>query len=85
MKLQYTERFRREYQHLPRLVQEAVDRQLEQLLRNPRHPSLHFKRMQGTKKYWEVRATQQYRIILETLGDTYLLYRVGPHDILNRL
>jgi mRNA-degrading endonuclease RelE of RelBE toxin-antitoxin system len=85
MKLQFTERFRREYRRLPRLVKEAVDRRLEQLLKNPRHPSLHFKRIQGTKKYWEVRATQQYRIILETLDDMYLLYRVGPHDILTRL
>ncbi|MBI5527847.1 MAG: hypothetical protein HY897_16070 [Deltaproteobacteria bacterium] len=85
MKLCFAERFHRDYQHLPRPIQDAVDRQLEQLLSNPRHPSLHFKRMQGTAKYWEVRVTRKYRIVLEVLEDTYLLYRVGTHDILDRL
>lgn len=33
---------------------------------------------------WEARVTQGYRFTFAIEGDTYILYRVGPHDIERR-
>ncbi len=49
MKLQFTKRFAKEYERLPRPLQGRVDKTLELLLENPRHPSLHIKKSQATK------------------------------------
>ncbi len=44
MKLQFTERFAKEYERLPRPLQGRVDKTLELLIEKPRHPSLHINR-----------------------------------------
>ncbi len=44
MKLQFTERFAKEYERLPRRLQCRVSKALELLLENPRHPSLYINR-----------------------------------------
>ncbi len=49
MKLQFTKRFAKEYERLPRPLQGRVDKTLELLLENPRHPSLHIKKSKATK------------------------------------
>jgi len=51
---------------------------------NPRHPSLRMKKMEGFSSIWEIRVTEGYRLTLQVDGDTYLLRRVGSHDILKR-
>jgi hypothetical protein len=38
--------------------------------------------MEGTLSIWEARVTRSYRMTLEIRGDTYILRRVGPHDVL---
>lgn len=82
MKLFLTERFRRDYAHLPSHLQDQADRKLQLLLGNPRHPSLHVKKMQGVPNILELRVTEGYRLTFQTEGDSYLLRRVGTHDIL---
>ena len=82
MKLFLTERFRRDYRRLPAFLQDQVDRKLQTLLTNPKHPSLQTKKMQGVPGIWELRVTQGYRITFQIEGESYLLRRVGSHDIL---
>lgn len=82
MKLQPTERFRKDYEDLPRQLQRRVDKVLELLLQNPRHPSLQIKKMKAYEDRWEGRVTQHYRFTFTTEGDTYILLRVGTHDLL---
>lgn len=84
MKLQTTRPFDRDYAHLPAAIKERVDKQLALLLANPRHPSLGLKRIRGTDDLWEVRISRSYRMTLQVVGDTYLLRRLGPHDVLRR-
>lgn len=84
MKLQFTEAFRACYRRLPKEIQRRVDKTLLLLKENPRHPSLHTKRMKGTHGIWEARVTLAYRITFAWLEDTAILRRVGTHDILNR-
>ena len=82
MTLVATERFRRDYRHVPAEVRDQVDEALDRLLVNPRHPSLHFKKMQGTAGIWELRVSIRYRVTLQIDGEQYVLRRVGPHDVL---
>ncbi len=84
MKLQTTRPFDRDYAGLPEETKERVEKQLALLLLNPSHPSLRLKRIKGTADIWEVRVSRNYRLTLQLAGDTYLLRRVGPHDVFDR-
>jgi hypothetical protein len=82
MKLRPTERFVSDYERLPQRLERRVDRALELLLENPRHPSLQIKNMRGLENRWEGRVTLHDRFTFAIEGDTYLLLRVGTHDLL---
>ncbi len=82
MKLQTTRPFGRDYAGLREEIKERVEKQLALLLLSPRHPSLRLKRIRGTADIWEVRVSRGYRLTLQLAGDTYLLRRVGPHDVI---
>ena len=89
MRFHPTERFVREYEQLPERLQRRVDRALDFLLSNFRHPSLRTKKMEGEqdsegRDIWEARVTQDYRLTFVIAGDAYILRRVGPHDIERR-
>jgi mRNA interferase RelE/StbE len=82
MKVSFTKPFIRDYQGLPKIIQQQVNEQIERLLDNPKHPSLRTKKMEGRRSVWEVRITGGYRLTLQIDGDIYLLRRVGKHDML---
>lgn len=84
MNFQTTRPFDRDYARLPERLKELVDKQLRLLLSNPHHPSLGYKRLRGTSAIWEVRISRAYRLTLEIAGQTYILRRVGTHDVLNQ-
>lgn len=84
MKLQWADRFGNDYGNLPAHVQRQADRKLKLLLINPRHPSLHTKKMQGApgeQGIHEARVSTTYRFTFQIVGDTYLLRRIGTHEI----
>ena len=82
MKLSFTKTFIRDYRKLPHELQEIVDKQLDLLLSNQRHPSLNIKKMQDPRNIWEGRTTASYRFTFQIEGDTYVLRLVGTHDTL---
>jgi mRNA interferase RelE/StbE len=82
MKLLFTKPFIRDYRRLPQRLQKLTDKQLELLLDNPHHPSLKTKKMQDPREIWEGRLTQSYRFTFQIQGDTYVLRRIGTHDLL---
>jgi mRNA-degrading endonuclease RelE of RelBE toxin-antitoxin system len=82
MKLRPTERFCKDYERLPPQFQRRVDKALELLLQNPRHPSLQIKKLKGYETRWEGRVTLHYRFTFTLEGDTCILLRVGTHDLL---
>lgn len=86
MRLQYTSRFLRMYQRLPKEIRELVDNKLRLLLENPRHPSLRMKKMKmrGAEDIYEASVTMDYRITFQIEGDLYILRKVGTHDILRK-
>jgi len=82
MKLRPTGRFAKDYVRLPQRLQDRVDKALGLLLENPGHPSLQVKTIKGHENRREGRVTLQYRFVFGIEGDTYLLLRVGTHDLL---
>lgn len=82
MKLSFTKTFIRDYRKLPQELQDIVDKQLDLLLSNQRHPSLNIKKMNDPRKIWEGRATASYRFTFQIEGDIYVLRRVGTQDTL---
>lgn len=73
-------RFKKSYQSLPENIQEKVDRQLNTLENNFRHPSLHTKKIKGAGGIWEVRVDDFYRMTFEIIDDAIYLRVVGNHD-----
>jgi len=75
-------RFKRDFAALPGQIKERARSQLAAFCKNPRHPSLRTKNMEGWQEVWEGRVTRDYRFTFSREGDTYTLRRIGTHDIL---
>ena len=84
MKLLFTKTFIRDYRKLPQRIQKTADKQLELLLSNRNHPSLNIKKMQDPRDIWEGRVTESYRFTFQIKGDTYIMRKIGTHDILKK-
>ncbi len=82
MKIYFTKSFKKDYKKLPANIQKSVDKQMRWLLENPDHPSLNLKKMQDPRDIWEIRVTRGYRLTLKIEDETYILRRVGTHDLL---
>jgi mRNA interferase RelE/StbE len=80
MRFEYTDRFQRAYNDLTDQDAERVKKALRLLVENPRHPSLRVKRVQGTDRIWEARASLSIRLTFEMQGDLIVLRNVGAHD-----
>lgn len=57
---------------------------VEQLSKNPRHPSLQTHKVQGTPGVFEAYVDKGNRITFERNGDTIILRNNCNHSILNR-
>ncbi len=79
---QFTKKFKKEYQALPKEIQNNFDKKLSLFLENMFHPSIRTKRIQGTKKRWEGSITMKYRFTFELHGNKAIFRTVGTHDIL---
>jgi mRNA interferase RelE/StbE len=84
VKVSFTKLFKQDYQRLPIQIQELINKQIDYLMENPHHPSLHIKKMEGHGSIWEARITKGYRMTFQIHGDLCLLRRVGTHSILKR-
>lgn len=84
MKIAFTKTFVRNYRKLPQEIQKMVDKQIEILLIDPKHPSLNIKKMNDPRKIWEGRVTASYRFTFHIQDDLYLMRKVGAHDILKQ-
>lgn len=82
MKHRATERFWRLYEALPEQVRAQADRAYEDLERDPRHPSLHFK---NVGKFWSVRVGRHHRALGVQLDDAVVWFWIGDHDEYDRL
>ena len=85
MQLLRTERFKKDFKRVPRDVQERTGKALELFVTNPRHPSLHVKKMEGAPAIWELRVSDNYRITFQRVVEgSVLLRRIGTHNVLRQ-
>lgn len=84
MQLLRTERFKKDFQHVPAEIQERTIKALERFVANPRHPSLQTKKMEGTPSIWELRVSDNYRVTFQRFPGGVLLRRVGTHNVLRQ-
>ena len=80
MKIQTTKPFDGDFRTLPESIKKQAEKQLALFLENPRHPSLHTKKIKGTSAIWEGRITRDYRFTFQVVEDIYILRRIGKHD-----
>lgn len=82
MKHRATPRFWSCYRGLPKEVQQTADRGFELLKSDPRHPSLHFKKI---GELWSTRVGLHYRALAVEDGEDLLWVWIGAHDEYDRL
>lgn len=67
---------------LPQEVQDLARANFELLKNDPRHPSLHFKKVGD---YWSVRVGRRYRALATEVEDGFLWGWIGPHTEYDRI
>jgi hypothetical protein len=70
------------YQALPSPIQKLADANFSLLKRDPRHPSLQFKKV---GRYWSVRVGLRYRALAVQTDDALLWFWIGSHADYDRL
>ncbi|CCD86443.1 conserved protein of unknown function [Bradyrhizobium sp. ORS 285] len=70
------------YEALPSAIRDLADTNFELLKRDPRHPSLHFKKV---GRYWSVRVGLRYRALAAETGDDLVWFWIGSHADYDRL
>jgi mRNA interferase RelE/StbE len=81
---QFSKRFKKEYNSLPKEVQKTFDKKLQLFLQNTSHPSLRVKRIQGTRDRWEVSVTMKYRFTFQLSENTLIFRAIGTQGILSK-
>jgi len=70
------------YEALPASIRTLADGNFELLKRDPRHPSLQFKKV---GKYWSVRVGLRYRALAAQTSDTCVWFWIGSHADYDRI
>ena len=70
------------YDRLPEAVKKSADRCFAQLKENPRHPSLHYKKI---GRIWSVRVGIRYRDLAVEKGDARIWFWIGTHAEYDKL
>jgi hypothetical protein len=65
------------YHKLPDNIRRRADAAYALLRENPRHPSLHFKKVGD---FWSARVTLDYRALAVEAQDGYVWFWIGRHD-----
>ncbi len=70
------------YRNLPEEVRDLADRSFRLLQTDPKHPSLHFKKV---GKLWSVRIGLAYRALAVQDGEDFVWIWIGNHDDYDKL
>lgn len=76
--------FKDDFRKLPGEIQRRAEKQLRFLAQNPNHPSLRTKKMVDSRNIWEGRITKNYRFTFQIESNTFILRRIGTHDVLKK-
>ena len=76
-----TPRFWDRFDQLPHSVQDLARKNFELLKENPRHPSLHFKKV---GQFWSARVGLSHRALAVEDGPDFIWVWIGDHDEYDR-
>jgi mRNA interferase RelE/StbE len=80
-RLTRTERSKKSFLELDEKTRVKLRKQLGHLMTDPRHPSLHVKKIKGTRSVFEARVNDFYRFTFEYGQNNEVILRVvGPHN-----
>ena len=74
--------FWKNYDSLSKNIKALADKNFELLKENPKHPSLHFKKID---KYWSVRVGLNYRSLAVEVEEGVLWFWIGTHSDYDKL
>jgi hypothetical protein len=77
-----TSRFWACYETLPAFMRDLADANFELLKNNPRHPSLHLKKV---NQMWSVRVGRKYRALAIEDDGTLIWFWIGTHAEYDKL
>lgn len=80
MSIQFTERFVRQYERLPKSIQKKADKALRLLDTDFRHPGLRSHPLEGARGIFEASVDDKYRLTFERRGDVLSMRNVDNHD-----
>ena len=80
MEIVFTEQFEQAYEKLAKAEKRSVRKALTLLGDNPKYPSLHVKKMEGSKNIWEARPSKRLRMTFEMAEEVIVMRNVGEHD-----
>ena len=80
MPIELTERFVKQYAHLPKVIQLKVDKTLAILDADFRYPGLRSHPVESAPGVIETYVDRKYRMTFERHGDTFVMRNVDNHD-----
>jgi mRNA-degrading endonuclease RelE of RelBE toxin-antitoxin system len=69
----------KQYASLPSRLRTQVDKQLDFLSQNLRHPSIQAKKYGGADDVWQGRVNRDYRFYFQITDDGYRVISIIPH------
>ena len=75
-------RFWEAFRELPVEVQTLAKKSYRLMVREPKHPSVHLKKV---GQFWSARIGLDHRAVAREVDDGLLWFWIGPHDEYNRL
>jgi hypothetical protein len=79
MNVHLSERAVEQLAQAPLPIQKAFIKQINFLVRNLNHPSLHAKKYDEAEDRWQARINQDWRSYFTIAGDTYRISELKPH------
>jgi mRNA interferase RelE/StbE len=80
MEFIYTDRFKKSYKQLSKEEKKALHKKFLLMIKNPHHPSLRTKKVQGTDNIFECSINMAVRMTWQHEGESIMLRVVGDHD-----
>jgi mRNA-degrading endonuclease RelE of RelBE toxin-antitoxin system len=80
MPIQFTERFVKQYQRLPKAVQRKVDKAIRLLDTDFRHSGLRSHPVEEIESIFEAYVDTKYRMTFERRGSVFVMRNVDNHD-----
>ena len=79
-----TRKFDKQFKQLDSKISKQAQKAIELFISDPSHPSLRYKKIQGTDNFYEISVSMSVRIIIEVTSEAKdqinTLYIIGTHN-----